>query len=438
MKALYVDAFSGISGNMFVGGLFGLGLPEEYLREKLALLDIGEYRLVIETTMKCGISATYFNVALGGEQEEQDGCCGQHRHDHHGHGKHEHCCSHGHGQREHHHGHHGHHAHSGHGQHEHRTYKDIMAILTNSKLEEKIKKTAVSVFQKLAAAEGKIHNKPLEEVNFHEVGAVDTIIDVVGTVIGLDYLGIEKVFVSKVRTGFGFVNCAHGRMPVPAPATAELLAGIPSYAGDIEKELATPTGAAILAALADVTADTPAGFAVEKIAYGAGSYDLPIPNTLRLFLGKMAEQEHGLCILETNVDDMNPQLYGHVMNKMFSVGATDVWITPIIMKKGRPACKLSVLLPESLAADAAKEIFLETSSLGIRYHPVKREIADRRTLKVALPYGEVHVKLGEIDGKLVNIAPEFEDCSRLAAMNQIPLKRIWQEAMQKAMEEVKF
>lgn len=427
MKALYVDAFSGISGNMFVGGLLDLGLPEEYLRSQLELLPIDGYRLVIEKTDKCGIQATYFNVIL-----TENGCFGEHEHTH------NHHIQHGHSHEHHGHNESGQHSHAHH--HGHRNLQDILAIIEGSKLDSKVKSKAAAVFQKLADAEGKIHGKPSNQVNFHEVGAIDTIIDIVGTVAGLDYLGIEKIFAGKIRTGFGFVDCAHGRMPVPAPATAELLSGFPFYAGDIEKEMTTPTGAALLAVLAEASPDLPVGFVVEKTAYGAGTYDLAIPNALRLFMFEASAREmgSGLYVLETNIDDMNPQLYGHVMNKIFAAGAADVWITPIIMKKGRPACKMSALMEESLLAEVSKTVFMETSSLGVRYYPVMREIADRRTMKVELSYGQVHVKLGEVNGKVVNIAPEFDDCSRLAALTGLPVKRIWQEATQKALEKEHF
>lgn len=393
MYSLYIDAFSGISGNMFIGALLDLGVPESHLRSELEKLGIEGYELAITKVSKSGIGATYVDVKLLHEHG--------HGHDHHN---------------------------------EHRNLADITRIITSSALDEKIKKTSVEIFTKLGQAEAKVHDMPLEKVHFHEVGAVDTIIDIVGTVICLDYLKIDSIFVAKIRTGFGFVKCAHGKMPVPAPATAELLQCMANYKGDIEKELATPTGVAILAALAKPSADMPEDFVPEKTGYGAGSYELEIPNVVRMTLGSIVSvlHEDDMMVIEANIDDMNPQLYNHVMNKLFAVGAADVWITPIIMKKGRPACLLSVLSKASLLDEMAQALFTETSSLGFRYYEIKRKIMERYTDKIKLPYGEVHIKYGKLDGRLVNIAPEFDDCSNLSAITGKPLKMIWQDAMQAA------
>lgn len=408
-KVLYVDAFSGVSGNMFIGALLDLGVPKDYLAKELEKLNLDEYDLIIENTIKCGISATYFNVLL-------------HEHHHHSHGGH-------------HHSHGGHH-HS----HEHRSLNDILTIINKSTLADDIKEKSMKVFKVLGEAEAKVHDKPIDEIHFHEVGAIDTIIDIVGTIICLDYLKISEILVSRVCTGFGYVKCAHGTMPVPAPATAELLKNIPYYQGKIEKELSTPTGVALLASLAKVIVDIPSGFTSEKIGYGAGSYDLITPNTLRLFIGSILNKVNNiekLLIVETNIDDMNPQFYSNVMDRLLDLGVNDVWLTPVIMKKGRPACVITVLLREDLLSDVCKVLFSETSSIGVRYYPVKRNILERQIIKVQLPYGSVLAKVGKLDNNVMNITPEYEDCKALALSLKKPLKKVWQDAMQIALENIK-
>ena len=423
MSVLYVDAFSGISGNMFVGALLDLGVPKDYLQAELNKLALDGYELVIEDTIKCGISATYFNVSLHGHHHHKDE---EHSHGHH----------HAHGD---HHHHHHNHKHEHHHEHEHRSLQDILAIIDKSVLNDAVKQKAAQVFRRLGEAEAKVHNKPIEEIHFHEVGAIDTIIDIVGTIVCLDWLKVEEIFVTKVCTGFGYVECVHGTMPVPAPATAELLKNIPYFQGNIEKELATPTGLALLATLANVTSDMPTNFVSEKIGYGAGSYDLAVPNTLRLFLGQTKTQveSSSLLVLETNIDDMNPQFYSHVMSKLFAAGANDVWINPVVMKKGRPACIFSVLMEASLLQEMCKILFAETSTLGVRYYPVQRTMLDRQIIKVQLPYGAVYAKVGKLDNNIINVTPEYEDCSKLSALSGKPLKEVWQDAMQAALQEMK-
>jgi uncharacterized protein (TIGR00299 family) protein len=394
LRALYVDAFSGISGNMFMGALLDLGVSEQHLRERLDMLNLPGYELVIRKVIKCGIAATYAEVNI---KDAREG-----------------------------------------GTHEHRGLSEIVALIDRSSLDLKIKQKAIDIFVCLARAEAKVHGIAVEDVQFHEIGAVDAIVDIVSAAVCLDWLNIEAVFVSRVRTGFGFTQCGHGRIPVPAPATMELLRAIPFYQGDIEKELATPTGAAILAATAQVSQSVPDGFVSERIGYGAGGYELDIPNTLRVIKGEIAAKEtkKRMVVMETNIDDMNPQLYSHIMNKLFATGASDVWITPIIMKKGRPACLLSVLLQDFLLDDITKTVFSETSTLGVRYYHVERNVLERYTDRIKLPpYGDVHIKYGKLDGKIVNMAPEFEDCSNLSALTGRPLKEIWQAAMQFALQK---
>lgn len=317
---------------------------------------------------------------------------------------------------------------------------DIRSLIERSTLAFEIKKLSLLIFEKLAAAEGKVHNRPPEEVHFHEVGAVDSIVDIVGCAICLDYLGVKRIFVSTINLGSGFVNCAHGLMPVPAPATAELLRAFPSKRSTIEKELTTPTGAAIVAALAEHSDDLPKDFSVEKIGYGAGTYDLEIPNVLRIYFGSFDNPKMlQLSKLETNIDDMSPQIYGYLYDRLLEAGALDVWTTPIFMKKNRPAQTLTVLVDGKHLSDCARIIFEETTTLGIRIINIDRRLeAERRMSKVETGFGEVACKVGAFGGKIVSISPEYEDCKRLAREKNVPLKSVWLEAISKQHALINF
>jgi uncharacterized protein (TIGR00299 family) protein len=307
----------------------------------------------------------------------------------------------------------------------HRHLADIVKIINGAKLSNSVKLRSIAVLTKLAEAEAKVHGTTVEQVHFHEVGAVDAIIDIVGTVFGLEALGIEKVYAGNLRTGHGTIQCAHGAMPIPAPATAELLVGIPYTHGEIEKELLTPTGAALLAVLCDGFGDRPAGFVSEKIAYGAGGWDLGIPNVLRMELGCLKLQnEQSLVLMETNIDDCNPQIFDYVMERLFKAGALDVWLTPIQMKKNRPAVTLSVLAFVQLKEKLEEIIFTETTTIGIRRYAVQRTVAERREETVATPWGSVRVKTSSIDGVVCSATPEYDDCRALAEAHGIPLKEV--------------
>ena len=449
-KALYIEAFSGISGNMLLGALIDLGADAAYIEAELKKMNLGEYELINTRADKCGINAAYFNVKIPGVTEAAEaeeahlhehhdghhchhhahGCEGEEHHHHH-HEEH-HCChKHAHAAEEAH-EHHCCHAHEAgaHHHHEHRNFNDIKTIIENSDLSTNIKDKAVNVFRMLGLAEAKVHGKSLEEVHFHEVGAVDTIIDIVGSCLALENLGIEKIYVSEIKTGYGFVQCAHGLMPVPAPATAELLAHGLLYAkGNIERELATPTGAALMAALAEPSADMPKGFSAEKVGYGAGTRNLEIPNVLRATLGTVEKvKSHALTVAECNIDDMSGEVWPYVQEKLMAAGALDAWITPIIMKKGRPAQMLSVLMhPQDLPV-LEKIILTETTTLGMRYYDVARHCSERSFIEVKLPQGSVKVKFSQAGGQILNIAPEFEDCRKLAEASKMPLKKIMQMA----------
>ena len=410
MKALYLDCASGISGNMFIGACLQLGVPEKFLRgefEKLNLAD--EYELKINDVIKNGIGAAYFDVEVlhehNHEHHEDEPANVHHLHQHH---------------------------------HEHRTLADIRNIIDATNFDSAVKNCALSIFNNIAAAEGKVHNVPPDEVHFHEVGAIDSIIDIIGCAICIDYLEVKKVFVSKINVGSGFVKCAHGLMQIPAPATAELLQGFKTYSYGAEKELTTPTGAAIVKTLAELSVDLPDDFVSEKIGYGAGTLNLDIPNVLRIYLGEFNGQPaRRLVKLETNIDDMNPQIYGWLYEKLFAAGALDVWTTPIYMKKNRPAQMLSVLVDSQRQSDCVKIIFEETTTLGLRVIDIERRIeAVRKIAKVETSFGEVQCKVSAYDGKIVSITPEYEDCRRLAEKNNVPLKTVWQEALTKQQQRL--
>ena len=478
MKALYVEPFAGISGNMLLGALLDAGVPFAFLQEEFAKLHLGNYELVHKSVNKSGIQAQYFNVVLPEEQEHEhehahDGDHvhehhhahdhdDNHEHEHHHDHEHDHAWMHAHGiahshdhelvheeepcgcdhhhdhehnhDQEHHHEHHTHHHH-----HEHRNLHDIEEILDHSDLPKEVIAKAKEVFLVIAKAEAKVHGSTVEEIHFHEVGAIDTIIDVVGNILALQYLGIEKVFTTPVNTGFGFVECAHGQMPVPAPATAELLQGIPNYRGTVEKEMTTPTGAALLKVLASPVKEVPDGFTGETIGYGAGTRDVAIPNVLRVTMGLWNETVGNgnsgsaverLLFLECNLDDLNPEIMPYVLEKLLAAGALDAWLQPVIMKKGRPAQTLKVLCSPEQRQVMEQIMFTQTTTLGVRAYYVERTALERRWKTVQTPWGEVRVKEGLLDGKVVNAVPEFEDCKKIAEANGVPLKAVETAALQ--------
>ncbi len=383
MRAAYLDCFSGISGNMFLGALVDAGLPEAVLRDAIAKIDLRGFSIKIKPVDKWGIRATHLDVDLTSK-------------------------------------------------HHHRGLADILKLIRAAELPDTVKDKACLVFERLGKAEAKVHGMPLDKVHFHEVGAVDAIIDIVGTVFGFHYLGVERIYCSPLRVGRGFVKAAHGIMPIPAPATAELLHGIPWYPGDIDKELVTPTGAALVAELCSGFGDRPSGFLAEKTAYGAGTWDLVIPNVMRLSLGSLSEQKTSdeIWQLEANVDDSTPEVIAYAIDKLLAAGAVDAWITPIIMKKGRPAFLLSALCTEANKTAVEDVVFAETSSIGVRWQQVRRTVADRSMVAVQTEWGTVGVKVAERDGQVINVAPEFGDCRHLAEQSGAPLKKIYQAALQ--------
>ena len=423
MRAIYLDCFSGLSGNMLLGAFLAAGMPLEALEAELRRLPMtAEFRLKVSSVKKNGIAATYVDVELLGEGHEHE-----HAHEHSCAHAHVHSCEHDHGHANqgavpaHEHSH----------EHHHRTMRDVRAILERSSLSAEVKETSLKIFGVLAQAEGKVHGVRPEDVHFHEVGAVDSIVDIVGTAICLDYLEIEKIFVSRVNTGSGTVHTQHGLMMVPAPATAELLRLFPTYHEGAAKELTTPTGAAVLAALAEFSDHVPTDLLTECIAYGAGTWDLELPNVVRLYIGECkGGGKRDLSLIETNIDDMDAQLFGYVSERLFALGALDVWTTPIYMKKNRPAHTLSVLVAEDKKAQCLSLLFSETTSIGMRVlHVDERVEAVRHTALVDTPHGKVRCKVSAYGGKIVSLSPEYDDCREIAAREGIPLKRVRQEAL---------
>lgn len=408
MKAIYLDCFSGISGNMLLGAFISAGVPVAQLEQELARLPIAdEFALQVSEVNKNGIQAVYVDVELKNGPEHEHEHTHEHTHEEH------------------------------HAPHVHRTMRDIRKIITGSTLTTAVKQTSLAIFEQIAVAEGRVHGKAPEEVAFHEVGAVDSIVDIVGTAICLDYLGIERVYASRLNLGSGFVHCAHGLMPVPAPAVAELTCGWECVQEVADCELTTPTGAGVVHALAEFSRSLPAELAAERIAYGAGTRDLAIPNVLRMYVGELGtataeqtETKNNLVILETNIDDMSGQILGYLYDTLLAAGACDVWATPIYMKKNRPAYQLSVLVAREKQADCARIIFRETTSIGLRVIAVAERLeAARHIASVDTTYGKVRLKVSAWQGELVNVSAEYDDCRELAAKNNVPLKQIQQAAL---------
>ncbi len=376
MRIAYFDCFSGISGDMLVGSLIDAGLDFEELENEIKKLGLESVEIKADKIVKQNIASTRFSVLY----EDQ---------------KH------------------------------HRHLQDLNAMVDNASIDEDIKEKAKEVFLKIAVAEAKIHNMPLDKVHFHEIGAVDTIVDVVAALTGFRKLGIEKVFCSGLNVGSGFVTFSHGKFPVPAPATAEILKGVPVYSTDSKGELVTPTGAAIITSLADGFGDMPS-VKVESIGYGAGSKDFEHPNVLRVYLGQMIDEpaENMIDVIETNIDDMNPQWYDHVIDSLYAQGALEVFMTNIQMKKNRPGVKLTILADPVNKDRLLKIVFRETTSIGVRMRRESREILDRMTEALDTPYGKVNVKITVYDGEQVNKKVEYDDLKRLAAENNLPVKKI--------------
>jgi uncharacterized protein (TIGR00299 family) protein len=402
-RTLYLDCFAGASGDMLLGAMLDCGLDFELLRSELQKLGVEGYELSLTRVDRSGISAAKFDVHLSGEP---------HSHEHH----HEHHHEHGHSH-EHHHHHEHPHSHEHH--HEHRGLSEIKRIISSSSLSERVKQRAQAIFQRIGDAESKIHNIPIETVHFHEVGAIDSIVDIVGCCVAFDALKIERIISSPLHVGSGAFKCAHGTYPVPGPATAELLKGIPIYSKEIEGELVTPTGAAIISTLAESYGPMPM-MKIEKSGYGAGTRDYPkFPNVLRAIIGELEEDADQtpttVTVIEANIDDLNAQVFGYLMEKVLAAGALDIFYTPAQMKKNRPGVLLTLLCKPEDRERMSEIIFRETTTLGVRYRNERREILTREFVTVETEYGPIRIKVSRArDGRVMNASPEFEDC-RVAA-----------------------
>lgn len=468
MKILYYDCFCGISGDMNLAALLDLGVPKEYLLKEISKLKLdSEYEIKIEKAVKHGITGTRVDVILKlhnhkhmEEHQHKPENSIQCSHTHENNALHNHTHEHNHihnscedvnhehahkvsDNHNHQHNHvhdnlnldHHNHEHShlheenhSHHEHNHRNLQDIENIINSSELNDKVKELSLHMFMKVAEAEAKVHGKSLYEVHFHEVGAIDSIVDMVGAAICLDYLHVDKIMASPVQVGGGFVKCAHGLMPVPAPATVEILKNIPINTGIVQFETTTPTGAAILAA--NVKEFTPKiNFIISKTAYGIGHRDLEIPNVLRVYLGEetTVEKIEEQYILETNIDDMNPEFYEYIEEKLFESGALDVYKAAIFMKKGRPGVKLSILITEKLEQNVLEVIFNETTSIGVRKYKVEKIMLNREFSKVKTQYGDITIKKSYYKGKLIKYKPEYEECKAVAKEKNITLDRIYKE-----------
>ncbi|HVO67252.1 MAG TPA: nickel pincer cofactor biosynthesis protein LarC [Syntrophales bacterium] len=381
MRIAYFDCFSGISGNMILGALIDAGLDFHQLKLELGKLKISGYTLKVYKTTRKGISGTMFTV-----NTEED--------------------------------------------HVERHLRDIEEIIDHSDLGDDIKSSSKAIFNELAHVEAKIHNSDPGKVHFHEIGGLDSIIDIVGSLIGMKLLGIEAVYASKIPVETGFVECDHGILPLPAPATLELLKGIPVYASGMEKELVTPTGIAILKNIAKSFGTIP-NMKVNHIGYGAGSRNLKIPNLLRVWLGEASEkgeyEEDEVILVETNLDNMNPEFIGYASEKLLERGALDVFMTPIFMKKNRPGTLLSVLITPDKLEEIISIVFAETTSLGIRFQRLKRRKLLRELVAVETPLGSVRVKVSRTGREIKNISPEYDDCKEIAIKQGISLRKVYEE-----------
>lgn len=381
MRIGYFDCFSGASGDMILGSMIDAGLSPGELREELKKLRLRNVSLRVKKVLKGGISAT--QVIVEGRDEKR---------------------------------------HS-------RSLREILQIIDRSRLDSEVKEKSREVFRRIASVEAKIHRRPIEEIHFHEIGGLDSVVDIVGAIWGIRQMEIQKIYVSRVNVGTGFVRCEHGILPIPAPATLSLMKGKPIYSSGIEKELLTPTGAALLTSLGSEYGRMP-GMKVERIGYGAGKSDLPHPNLLRLVVGKeepLAGKEK-VMVVETNIDDMNPQLYDYIMERLLAMEVQEVFLTPILMKKNRPATLLTVICSSEKLPYVVDFLMLETTTIGLRWREEERSCADREIVTLQTSYGQIRFKKAKWNGKEVNLSPEYEDCKRLALKRSISLKEVFEEA----------
>jgi len=382
VKLAYFDCIAGASGDMILAALLDVGLPEATLRDRLAALKLDGFYLDIRRVVKNGLAATKVDVIIAEDKPE-------------------------------------------------RYLAEIEALVEKSDLPQGIIAQAKAIFRRLAEVEAAIHGTPVEQVHLHELGGIDTIVDVVGVLSALDALGITEIYSSPLPLGRGFVRSAHGQLPLPAPATVALLKGIPVVGSEIDRELVTPTGAALLSSLAKGFGPLPA-MTLLGAGYGAGSHDLPIPNVVRVMIGEKALPGHPegdvVALLETNIDDLNPEIYDYVMSRLFAAGALDVFLTPIQMKKNRPATLLRVICRPQDSTRLTGILFAETSTLGVREQLVTRSCLPRSSQQVNTPYGPVRIKVAHLPTGETRAAPEYEDCRRLAEAHGVPLQEVYRAA----------
>ncbi len=385
MKIAYFDCFSGISGDMALGALVDAGCALERMEAELRRLELSGWQIRAEKVKRGALAATKVVVETG----------------------------------EHHH---------------HRSLSTILGMIDRAGLAPRAADRARQIFQRLGEAEARVHNVPVEKIHFHEVGAVDSIVDIVGACVGFETLGLEAFACSALNTGSGSVQTQHGLLPVPAPATADLLRGAPAYSTGIQRELVTPTGAAIVSTLATQFGPMPP-MKVAAVGYGAGAAELrEQPNVLRLFIGEAAEgevaagREETVAVIEANVDDMNPQIYGYFVERALAAGALDVYATPVQMKKNRPGQLLTVLCDPAAADGLMNLIFRETTTIGVRTYRAQRRCLERESVPVETPLGVVRMKVARLNGHILNAVPEYDDCQRIAAESGLPLKQVQAEA----------
>ncbi len=381
MRIAYFDCFSGASGDMILGSMIDAGLSPRRLKEELKKVRLPTVHLNIKRVLKRGVSAT--QVIVEGRNEKKP----------------------------------------------HRNLRELLQIIGRSHLDSEVKEKSKEVFERIASVEAKIHRRPIEGIHFHEIGGLDSVVDIVGAVWGFRQMGIDKLYVSRVNVGTGFVKCEHGILPIPAPATLSLMTGKPIYSSGAERELLTPTGAALLTSLGSEFGKMPP-MKVERIGYGAGKDDLPHPNLLRLIIGTPAvtSGKEIVTVIETNIDDMNPQFYDYLMERLLGMEVQEVFLTPILMKKNRPATLLTVICPSGKLSSVIEFLLNETTTLGLRWREEERSCADREILILDTRYGKVRFKLAKWKGRVINLSPEYEDCKRLALKKGISLKEVFEEA----------
>ena len=410
-RVLYIECVSGVAGDMLLGAMLDAGLPIDALRDALGSLGV-DHELVVAPVLRAGLTATHVQVRARAQPSRDREASRHHHHHAHGHRP-------------------GHTPH-----HEHRSLEEIGSLIERSALSAAGKARAIALFRRLGEAEAAMHNTTLDRVHLHEVGATDSIIDIVGAVFGFEWLGIDDVVASPLNVGGGTVQIAHGTYPVPAPATLKLLTGVPSYSRGAQVELVTPTGALLVSDYARSYGPLPA-MRVERVGYGAGTRDLEsAPNVVRLVIGErlvMTAAEHDgepIVKIECEIDDMSPQLFGPVADRLFRAGAVDVYLTPVQMKKGRPGTLLTALTPPDKRAEICDLLFRETTTIGVRFEQMWRETLDRRWEDVAVSGGHVRVKIASRRGEILNAVPEFDDCVRVADATGRPVKTVQAEALE--------